>query len=178
MYPKNKIFFISQQDKNNDESLKEIRGLMEQITINDLMCEENPVTWESFISNPCLIFFDDYDSFDRHKGKKGVRSPFECVKSLIDNLLNNSRKFGVSVVVSSHDLYCAKKHETVLKESEYFCLFPEGILLDNLMYFCNKKLGLNKQTVTQIKNNHSRWCVIRRRVPMVLLTENGCELLK
>lgn len=178
LYPKNKIYFISQQHLDEDESLKEVRGYMNQISIDDIMNEESPVTWESFKEKPCLVFFDDYDGFDKHKIKRGSKSPFECVKSLIDNLLNNTRKFGVSVIVSSHDLYGAKKHETVLKECEYFCLFPEGILFDNLMYFCNKKLGLNKETVTRIKQDRSRWCIIRRKVPMVLISEFGAEILK
>lgn len=178
LYPKNKIYFISQQNKDNDESLKEIRGFMEQITIEELMDEENPITWESFSSNPCLVFFDDVDALDKRKVKKAGRSQFEACKSLMDNLLNNSRKFGVSIIISSHDLYGAKKHETVLKECEYFCLFPEGILFDNLMYFCNKKLGLNKETVTRIKENKSRWVVIRRKVSMMMLTEYNAEILK
>jgi SpoVK/Ycf46/Vps4 family AAA+-type ATPase len=178
MYPKNKIYFISQQNKDNDESLKDVRGIMEQISIEELMDEENPITWETFIDKPCLVFFDDYDGFDKHKPRRGLRSPFETVKSLIDNLLNNSRKFGVSVIVSSHDLYGAKKHETVLKECEYFCLFPEGILYDNLLYFCHKKLGLNKANVDEIKQSRSRWCIIRRRVPMMILTEYGAKILK
>lgn len=178
MFPKNKVYFISQQNKDNDESLKDIRGIMEQVSIQELMDEENEVTWESFTSSPCLVFFDDYGGFDKHKAKRGGKSPYECVQGLIDNLLNNARKFGVSVIVSSHDLYGARKHETVLKESEYFCLFPEGILYDNLMYFAHKKLGLNKDTVREIKDSRSRWAIIRRKTPMCMITEYGAEILK
>ena len=178
MYPTNKIYFISQQDKDNDPSLKEVRGMMEQISIEDIMNEEQPITWESFISKPCLTFFDDYDGFPTEKVKRGGTSQFKKVQSLIDDLLRNGRKFGISVLISSHDLNKTNKNETILKECEYFCIYPNGIMLYHLNYFGQKYLGLSKQQIKDIKADKSRWIILRRKFPILMLTEYECKIIK
>lgn len=178
MYPKNKIFFISQQDKDNDVSLKEIRNLMIQISIDDIMDELSPITWESFTDNPCLLFFDDYDGFSSKKDSKKKTSEIKAVMQLIDDVLRNGRKFSTSCIISSHDLNKAHKMETVLKECEYICIYPNGIMKYHLEYFCNKYLGLDKQQIQQIKKCGSRWVVLRRKYPIFMLTENRAEILE
>ena len=178
MYPENKIFFISQQDKDNDPSLAEVRNLMTQISIEDIMDEREPITWESFIGKPCLVFGDDLDGFSTEKPKKGGISPMKAVMNIINDLLNNGRKFGVSLIISSHDLNKAHKNETILKECEYFCLYPQGIMLYTLDYFGRKYLGFSKEQIKEMKDNKSRWVIMRRKVPMIMLTEFDCKILK
>ena len=178
MYPTNKIFFISQQNKDNDPSLKEIRTLMTQLSIEDLMNETEPINWESFTNSPCLVFFDDVDGFPNEKLKRGGMSPMKTVMTLINDLLNNGRKFGISVVVSSHDLNKSHKMETIMKESEYFVLYPQGIMMYNLTYFGQKYLGFEKNQIKEMKENKSRWISIRRKTPILEITEYTARILK
>ena len=179
-YPKNKIYFISQQDLDDDESLTEIRPFVKQITVAQLIGDkdagEEPLQWTDVPKNS-LVLFDDYDGFPDAKSKKEP-SLKKIVHVLLDDLLRNGRKHYISVIASSHELNKTHKNETVMKEMEYFVLFPDGIMLYHLNYFGTKYLGISKDKVKQIKTNKSRWVMIRRRVPMFELTEHTAQIVK
>lgn len=178
MYETNKIYFISQQNKDLDPSLKEVKGIMEQISIEALMSQQEPITWESFTSKPCLVFFDDIDGLSSEKlSRKDDMSPFKKVLTLLNNILLNGRKFGISCLVSSHDLNKANKMETILKECEYICVFPKGLMLYHLTYFGTKYMGFSKKQVNEMKQDPSRWIIIRRMFPICILTEYECKIL-
>lgn len=179
-YPKNKIYFISQQDLKDDESLEEIKSFTTQITESQLIGNkdngEEPLQWTDIPKNS-LILLDDYDAFP--KKKKGKEpSLYEIVHDLLNNILINGRKHYISIVASSHELNKTHKNETIMKEMEYFVLFPDGIMLYHLNYFGTKYLGLSKEKIKQLKNCKSRWVLIRRKVPMIELSEYTAQILK
>lgn len=180
-FPKNKIYFISQQNLKEDESLEEIWPFTTQITEKQLMGdkekEEEPLQWTD-IPKHSLILFDDYDGFPKKKKTKKDPSIYDVVHELLNNILMNGRKHYISVVASSHELNKAHKNETIMKEMDYFVLFPDGIMLYHLTYFGTRYLGLSKQKIKQIKNCKSRWVLIRRKVPMLELTEFTAQILK
>lgn len=180
-YPKNKVYFISQQNLKEDESLEEIWPFTTQITEAQLMgnkdVDEEPLQW-SDIPKHSLILFDDYDGFPKKKGKKNLPSLHDVVHELLNNILMNGRKHYISVIASSHELNKAHKNETIMKEMEYFVLFPDGIMLYHLTYFGTRYLGLSKQKIKQLKNSRSRWIMIRRKVPMLELQEHSAQILK
>ena len=185
LYPKCKIYFISDQTLADDESLKEIVAYTKQITVEQIIGDkenkEQPLNWKDFIDSkkkdePVLVVFDDYDDFEEPENKKQPNLN-KIVHKLLDALLRNGRKHRIFVLASSHELN-HHKSKTVMKEAEYFVLFIDGITLYHMDYFCTKYLGMTKQKVKQLKESKSRWVMIRRRVPMLELSEFTAQILK
>jgi hypothetical protein len=185
VYPSSKVYFISDQTLSDDESLKEIVSFTKQITkeqlIGDKEAGEEPLNWKDIIESkkkdePVLVIFDDYDDFEEPDNKKAPNLN-KIVHKLLDALLRNGRKHKIFVLASSHELN-HHKSKTILKECDNFVLFPDGITLYHLEYFCTKYLGLTKQKVKEIKDSKSRWVLLRRRVPLLELTEYSAHILK
>lgn len=179
MYPKNKIFFISQQQLINDESLSEVKRYMEQIPIEDLLDTENPIDWESFTAHPCLVMFDDVDGLDKKPTKRGQKSTFQIVLDLMYNILANARKFGTFCLITNHDLNPRDGSTSkILKNVDYFVVFTRGILKHNLEYFGTKYLGLSKELLSEMKQSPSRWFAIRRSAPLFMLSQYDARILE
>jgi len=179
IYPKNKVYFISQQKLENDESLTEVKRFMEQIKIDDLLDTENPIDWESFTSKPCLVMFDDFDGLDRKPLIRGQKSTFQIVMDLMYNILANARKFGTFCLITNHDLNPRDGSTSkILKNVDYFIVFTRGILKHNLEYFGTKYLGLDKPLLSEMKKSPSRWFAIRRIAPLFMLSQYDAKILE
>jgi hypothetical protein len=172
MYPKNKVFYISQEDIINDESLKDITKFVKQISKEQLLGVDDiePLEWTD-IPDKSLVLFDDYEGYGKKDPLKTV------VHKLLDNLLLNGRKHYITVLASAHELN-KQQNSIVLKEMQYYVLFPDGVSLYHLTYFCKNYLGFSKERIQSIKNNRSRWVVIHKQVPMYLLSQHICEVLE
>ena len=179
IYPKNKIFFISQQDLSKDDSLKEVKEFMEQIKLEDLMSDTEPITWESFIDKPCLVMFDDYDGLQKKSAKRGVLSNFHVVVNLIHNILANARKYSTSCLITSHELNARDGSTTaLLKNVDYFVIFTRGIMKYTLEYFCINYLGLDRQLLEEMRKSPSRWYCIRRISPFCMISQYDARIIE
>lgn len=179
IFPKNKIYFISQQKKDNDESLGEVKYLLDQIPLEDLMDKREPITWESFIDKPCLVIFDDYDGLEKKPEKKGEKAPYHAVLSLLSNILKNGGKFGTSCLVTTHETNARDgSMSEIIKQVEYFVLFCKGMTKYNLEYFGTRYLGLGKRLLEEMRTSASRWYAVRRFTPMFVLSQYDARILE
>lgn len=198
-YPKNKIFFVSQGDCKDDPSLKSVAGIMTQLDEKKIMglkdnqkikrnkivtkkpksseplaaegsdSDNDELGWQDF-PDDCLVILDDYDGF-----KQPIK---RVVQEILDDLLSLGRKRKISLIASSHNLNKSHCTDMLMKETQFFVLFPKGIPLYNLNYFCTRYLGFSKEKVKKIKRSDSRWIVIKPQVPSFELTQFSAQILE
>lgn len=198
VYLKNRIFFISQGDMKDDESLKSVAGFMEQIdekqllglkanqklkgkkivtkkkktneglkSLDDSDSDNEELGWQDFPDH-CLVILDDYDGF-----KQPMR---RVVQEILDDILSLGRY--ISLIASSHNLNKSHCTDMLMKETQYFVLFPKGIPLYNLNYFCTRYLGFSKEKVRKIKRSNSRWIVVHPQTPSFELSQFSAQIIE
>ena len=105
----------------------------------------DPIEWTEF--RDCLTVWDDIDAI------KGSLKKF--VFTLRDKLLKNSRKFGVSVVVSQHNY--TDGHGNNFNRS--------------IQYLLSNYIGLNKEAIEKLKNTQTRATIYVKSYPQIIITD-------
>lgn len=159
-FKNNPVFLISEQDE--DKAFDKL-DFVKRIDISDMA--SNPIEWKEFIESPCCVVFDDIDSISNKKLSNAV-------ELLRDQLLKNARKFGVSVISSSHEGCEGRKTKAVLNESKIIVFFMMNYNR-SLKYLLENYLGLNKEDIQKLKNSSktSRWTAYCKAFPCYLVQQ-------
>ena len=152
------IYLISEQDEDAAFDKKEY---IKRIDISDIV--HNPLDWKEFIHEPCLIIFDDIDSIS-------CKKKANAIELLRDQMLKNARKYGISVISTSHEGCEGKKTKAVLNESRVIVFFPRNYNR-SLKYLMESYIGLDKIGIEKIKHSKSRWCAYVKAYPSYLIEE-------
>jgi hypothetical protein len=159
-YKRNKdhpIYLIS--EGSADPALDDLKNL-QRVKVCDEMLED-PIEWTEFEN--CLVIFDDIDAYTG-KLKK-------YIYSLLDKLLKNSRKKGVSVIMTSHSC-TGLELKAVLNESNVIVFFMKNYNR-SLKYLLESYVGLNKDGIKKLMGNKSRWTAFVKSYPNVIIQEKN-----
>ena len=133
------------------------------IYVNEEFLENPPTPDSLFDGNQKLVIIDDCDTISSAKLKKSFRN-FQ------DTLVQEGRKYHISVIVCAHRMCAYGDTKTLLTESTYFLLFPDGVTSD-FTYCLKTYCDFTPEIIKDIKKFPSRWVLFNRQYPSFLLSE-------
>ena len=149
--------------------------------ITPLEIKEDNLTFEDFqgiateYGSICLLF-DDIDSVSDVK-QKGVSLKY-LVYQLLNSLINNSRKYNINIIYTSHKPLEGAYSKTILNSCSNWIYFNSNIT-NNIKNCMLNYMGLTKK---QMKNllelQNTRWTCINRTIPITITTEKETFILE
>jgi hypothetical protein len=120
-----------------------------------------------------LILFDDIDSINDAKPDK-LKS---CVYQLLNSLINNSRKYNINIIYTTHRPCEGNYSKAILNSCSNWIYFTNNIT--NNVRLCMKNyMGLSKENETILLNlKNTRWVSVNRTLPMSITSEKECFIL-
>jgi len=161
-YPKSKILFFSSktEDKNIDSM-----PFIERVRINeDILTNPYTLSEMSAQSKPTLTVWDDIEDFPTRKITKEI-------ERLLNEVLRNGRSFGIYAAYSHHQPADYIHTRNLLFEATHAVIFPKRAGKDAYNYFLEKKLNLNKKTITMINSLKSNFVCIKKNIPKCVIAD-------
>ena len=162
-YRTNEFYILSSIDEDEvlDKNLDPIR-----VDVDNL--EDNPLDFEEI--NNSIVLFDDCATISSAKTRK------MCL-GLLDHLLECGRHFNTTVINTSHVIMDYRNSRKILNEATSVVIFPKaGSNVQNINYMTNY-CGFNTVQINKILNLPSRWVLIRRTFPQMIIHEKGSYLI-
>lgn len=163
--PDNSIFLFSfvEHDKNYDG----IDNFF-KIPLNKKFYDQE-IVWEEFENS--LLIFDDYDStFD-----KALKSKIEF---MLNHLLVQGRHLKASIAMTSHTNTDYKRTRLILAEATHLGIFPQTSSQKSLRYLLENYTNFGLPKIKDIiRTKNSRWVVLKKSPPQVMVTEHCVELI-
>lgn len=159
-FKSNKIYLFSESD---EDPLFDKVTYIKRVKIDDGLLED-PIEYTEFEN--CLVIFDDVDALTGNIKK--------YIYGLLNKLLKNSRKFGVSVVVSNHNLTDGHQTKSILNECQTIVFFMHNNFNRGMQYLLNNYIGLDKKAIDKLKNDskfETRATVYIKSYPQIIMTE-------
>jgi len=163
MFPDRKVFLFSTHDGEKAYEMLEHAAI-----VLDEGFKENPPSLDDLKSSLCV--FDDCDSLQ----DKGLLA---AVDSLNLDLINNGRKYGISVITLAHQLMNYKQTRGQLNEANRVVFFPQASAYHNQAYL-KRYAGLNGEWIKKILAEKSRWICLDLRLPQSYVTENAVVIIR
>lgn len=164
IYPKNKIWLISVLDENEFSKYG-----CKKIDVEKLAQVNPDIKLVMKDLSDSLIIFDDSDSFKN----KLVKS---FVWSLLDNIAQTGRHFGISMAVSSHVLSNYSQTKIILLESHRIVVFMNNYN-QKMKLFLETYANLDKNAIQKLKSIKSRWICINKTFPISWISEKQMEIV-
>ena len=158
LYPDRPIYLFSLL--KSDTSLDDIKPKRVKL---DIDLYDNPIPIEEFSES--LVIFDDIDVISDKK----IR---EAVYNILNNILEIGRHNKISCINTNHLATNGKDTKRILNESFYIVYFPHGSA-HGIKYLLNNYLGIGKKDIEKAKASKSRWCVVRKNYPQIMITEHN-----
>jgi hypothetical protein len=155
IYKKNPVYLISEGSK---DPAFDVLKFIKRVKLDDDLINE-PIEYTEFEN--CCVIFDDIDAITGKLGK--------YIYNLRDKLLKNSRKNKVSVITTNHTC-TGLDLKAVLNESDTIVFFLKNYNR-SLKYLLEQYVGLNKDGITNLRKNKSRWTAFIKSYPNVIVQE-------
>lgn len=163
MFPDRRVFLFSTHDGEKAyERLEHIAIVLDEGFV------DNPPSLDDLKNSLCV--FDDCDALQDKK-------LLAAVDALNLDLINNGRKYGISVVTLAHQLMEYKRTRGQLNEANRVVFFPQGSAYHN-QRFLKVYAGLNAEWVKKILAERSRWICLDLRLPQSYVTENAVVIIR
>ena len=163
VYPKNRFILFS--TKPEDECLDKLRPL--RIEINDELLEE-PIELDELRNS--LVLFDDIDG----TADKELKAELFRLYNLI---LQNGRSYGITVIITYHNITDYKMTRETLNNSSHCVIFPQSGATAQNKYMLKTYCGLEKYQIDKIMSLDSRWVMIKKYAPMMVIYSKGVYFL-
>lgn len=160
-FPERKIYLFSrvQEDAVLDK-------LVTRVKLDESILED-PFTTEMFKQS--LVIFDDTGTLPAPVNKP--------VAALQSDILETGRHWGVSCIVTSHNLTNYKASRLVLTEANSIVMFPRAGAWAAVQYVSKQYLGLTKQQIAELKTLPTRWVYIHKSSPNYMVWQRGIKAL-
>jgi hypothetical protein len=113
---------------------------------------------------PKLVIIDDVDTLQSSKLKA-------CMVAVQNELVQEGRKYEISVIVCAHSLCSRNATKALLTESTYFGFFPSSLTADFTR--CLKVYGdMSDDIIRDLKSYGSRWVLFHQHSPKFILQEH------
>ncbi len=165
--PKNEIFLFS--NHKVDDKLDFLKP--QRFKLEELLEVKPEVEW----FKDSLVIFDDADNGSDKKINNVVRQ-------LENNLLQNGRKYGISVAITSHLMNDREHMRIILNDTNYVIFFPGGgAARHSIEYNLKQYVGLSPKQINRIFDDPyikmSEWICIKKTFPMAVIYKYGIYLL-
>jgi hypothetical protein len=171
-HKKNTVYIFSRFSADSDDSLKiKNADYFSEKDMLEHIAEKGAAIKCDNLETPCLVLADDYDSFS-------PKAYAACAESIRD-FLENGRKFGVSLIITSH-LAVDKARpllRTVWNEAHLIGLFPAATQGRAGKYALDAYVGLDKEQINKLLKLRSRCVWIRKPFPQAIASQHEIYLL-
>ena len=124
----------------------------------------NPIEAEDLQDS--VAIFDDIDTISNTQLRKNVIT-------LRDDLLECGRHYNVRMLCTSHLMLGGNTTKKMLNESTSVVFFPRSGNICQMRRFLQVYCGFEKDMIHKILNVPSRWVMVRKLYPMMVLHERG-----
>lgn len=162
-YTHNKFYLFTLKDK--DEPLDELGPI--RIKLNEDLIKKQ-LKLEFFKNS--IVLFDDVDSISNKEIKKEVYR-------LFDHLLLDGRSLNITILITYHSTSDYKNTRQILNNVKYVVLFPKSGGLAQNNYMLKTYCGLNNTQVKRINKLDTRYCIIKKTAPMMVIAQKNIYLL-
>jgi hypothetical protein len=166
VYPEKTIFLIS--DQKEDKVIDDIEVIREPL--NTLIT--NPEIEDEILETykDSIVVFDDIDSIADRKVAVNVNT-------LKDAILKRGRHYKITCIITSHLTTAGHISRVVLNEATHIVVFPRSGSFAGIQRILAVYCGMNKKQIDKVINLDTRWVMIKKHAPVVILYENGCYFL-
>jgi len=164
IFPKRQIYLFS--SINDDSSIDEIKGLQRIKLTPSLLKEE--LTAEDFKDS--MVIFDDTDCITDKAMKLKIGG-------ILNSILETGRHFNTYCIYTSHLPCAGNDTKRILNEAHSITFFPHSLGGRSLKYLLESYLGLDKEQIKKIKSLPSRWCMVAKTYPQVVISEKNAYLV-
>ena len=84
----------------------------------------------------------------------------------------------IDLIVSNHSSLGYQRTQEFLNNAAYVVIFPKSTSDHHVKTVCMKYCGLNKEQSNKIVNTSSRYVIIHREMPLIVLEEKKVWLIK
>ena len=170
--PNNPVYLISYVDE--DSTIDRIKDLI-RIPMSDII--DGQITGKNLKNS--LVIFDDVDSKPPVPEDKSYepKELFKLIEDTRDAMLTTGRHDGISVLVTSHLGADALKTKKSINESGFIVVYPKAGAfqqIDRIMRIYN---GLSKPQLKKLQELPSRWVMLQKSYPPLVIHEKGVYLL-
>lgn len=95
----------------------------------------------------------------------------DAVITLINSILEVGRHFKTSIIVTNHLATDRGNTRKILNECHMMCVFPFSGSVHGIKYLLERYGGLDKKDWKDIRKTKSRYAVIFKHYPNIILTE-------
>lgn len=152
-----RVFLISRLEEDESIKLPE-RGL--RIPINELVSLDMSDLKDS------LMVFDDINDAKLTKQQSNFLNKF------IIDVIENSRHFNISVIITSHMMANYKQTRPFLYESSAVVVYPQFSNLSQIEKVMKNYYSMSDAQIQNIFNSSSRWVFINTITPKYVMTKN------
>lgn len=163
MFPDRKVFLFSVHDGEKAYAMLEHAAI-----VLDEGFLENPPGLDDLKNSLCV--FDDCDALQNRK-------LMAAVDAVNLDLINNGRKYNITVLTLAHQLMEYKRTRGQLNEASRVVFFPQGSSYHNKR-FLKEYGGLNSEWIKKILSERSRWVCLDTGLPNSYVTENAVVIIR
>lgn len=117
-----------------------------------------------------LVIFDDYDQISD-------KSSHKMIIDLINEILCNGAHYHIDIIITHHLLTDYKNTRTILNECSIFVIFPQSGSEKQREYLLKLYFGMSTQQIQSLKKLNSRWVILYKNYPQMVLYNHGIYLL-
>lgn len=155
----NRVFLISRLEYDESFQLP-ARGY--RLTLSNL----DDITLPEMANS--LIIFDDITD-----GKLSRKETLK-INSFISDVIENSRHYNISAIITSHMPSNYQKTRSILSECNFFVIFPQFSNVHQNERVLKEYFGLSDDTIDSILSEQkSRWVMISTINPKYIMTEHS-----
>jgi adenosyl cobinamide kinase/adenosyl cobinamide phosphate guanylyltransferase len=164
-YPKRPVFVFSAL--NEDSSIDKIKDL-QRINLTEAILQEDLPSSEF---ENALVLMDDVDSIQNSKIRKKVMA-------IQADILQTGRHHNVSCIITNHVATNGRETRLILAEAHVITFFPSMMPSRMLKYLLENYMGLDRETITKVKNLPGRSVSYIKGFPRCLVSEKEVMILK
>jgi len=173
--PKNNIWLFSPHDKNNpkEEAFYKMAKHIKQVkTDDDNMDQLNEIdVTKSKDFHNSLVIFDDIRGYSTDPLNKRIWA-------IARNIFYNGRKYGITTVVTNHEILDGHFNKFFTFEADSFTFFViSKTVWRQIEEFFKKYLKMPIDVIKAVENTESRWVTVGNNNPQYILTEYDCQLI-
>jgi hypothetical protein len=161
IFPDDAVYLISTVD---EDAVLDKLDYIERVEIS-------PDLFHREMDPNSLTIFDDV-------GTIGCKDTRNAVYNYRDVLLEKGRHSNSSCLVTSHLFSDFRNTRLVLLEARDICIFPRSGGKTAITTGLRNYVGMDKKEIEKLCKLKSRWVMVRKSFPNLVLYEGGCYLLE
>jgi hypothetical protein len=162
LHPDAPIVLIS--NLKHDDTLAKL-PYVRRLNVDTLLTA--PIDMETELAG-ALVIFDDIEALPPAQEK--------AVQALIEQIATQGRHSATSMLYASHSLTNYKKTRLVHMEVQQCVVYPSCSSYSQLKHLLGHYYGLDNAEIKRIRKLPSRWCLIKRDFPPVVVYDGGAYL--